>query len=82
MARAAHIDVEKVAKEQQIKIQREMEEILAAVKAIHGAGHATDQLTLEELTLEELTLMLTTGGKYSKVTGPGIHGCTYLFLQI
>uniref|UniRef100_A0A3Q0QPI1 Immunoglobulin like and fibronectin type III domain containing 1, tandem duplicate 3 n=1 Tax=Amphilophus citrinellus TaxID=61819 RepID=A0A3Q0QPI1_AMPCI len=71
VARGAQTDVEKVAKEQQIKIQGEMEKIVAAVKAKHGAGHITDELILEEMTLEELTLMLATGGKHSKVTGPG-----------
>lgn len=68
MARGAPTDIEKVAQEQQLKIQGE---ILAAVNAKYGAGHITDKLSLEELTLEELTLILSTGGKHSKVTGQG-----------
>ncbi|XP_063321071.1 immunoglobulin-like and fibronectin type III domain-containing protein 1 [Pelmatolapia mariae] len=69
VARGARTDFEKVAQEQQLKIQGEMEKLLAAVNAKYGAGHITDKLSLEELALEELTLILSTGGKHSKVTG-------------
>lgn len=71
MARGARTDIEKVAQEQQLKIQGEMEKLLAEVNAKYGAVHITDKLSLEELALEELTLILSTGGKYSKVTGQG-----------
>lgn len=71
MARGARTDIEKVAQEQQLKIQGEMEKLLAEVHAKYGAVHITDKLSLEELALEELTLILSTGGKYSKVTGQG-----------
>uniref|UniRef100_A0A668UG99 Immunoglobulin like and fibronectin type III domain containing 1, tandem duplicate 3 n=1 Tax=Oreochromis aureus TaxID=47969 RepID=A0A668UG99_OREAU len=73
VARGARTDIEKVAKEQQLKIQGEMEKLLAAVNAKYGAGHITDKLSLEELALEELTLILSTGGKQSKVTEPGVQ---------
>uniref|UniRef100_A0A3Q4H3K1 Immunoglobulin-like and fibronectin type III domain-containing protein 1-like n=1 Tax=Neolamprologus brichardi TaxID=32507 RepID=A0A3Q4H3K1_NEOBR len=75
VARGAPTDIEKVAQEQQLKIQGEMEKLLAAVNAKYGAGHITDKLSLEELTLEELTLILSTGGKHSQVTGqdPGVQ---------
>lgn len=66
MARGAWTDIEKVAQEQQLKIQGEMEKLLAEVNAKYGAVHITDKLSLEELTL-----ILSTGGKYSKVTGQG-----------
>lgn len=66
MARGARTDIEKVAQEQQLKIQGEMEKLLAEVNAKYGAVHITDKLSLEELTL-----ILSTGGKYSKVTGQG-----------
>nr|XP_024662255.1 immunoglobulin-like and fibronectin type III domain-containing protein 1 [Maylandia zebra] len=69
VARGARTDIEKVAQEQQLKIQGEMEKLLAEVNAKYGAVHITDKLSLEELALEELTLILSTGGKYSKVTG-------------
>lgn len=71
MARGARTDIEKVAQEQQLKIQGEMEKLLAEVNAKYGAVYITDKLSLEELALEELTLILSTGGKYSKVTGQG-----------
>ncbi|XP_076734233.1 immunoglobulin-like and fibronectin type III domain-containing protein 1 isoform X1 [Maylandia zebra] len=71
VARGARTDIEKVAQEQQLKIQGEMEKLLAEVNAKYGAVHITDKLSLEELALEELTLILSTGGKYSKVTGQG-----------
>uniref|UniRef100_A0A3Q4H176 Immunoglobulin-like and fibronectin type III domain-containing protein 1-like n=1 Tax=Neolamprologus brichardi TaxID=32507 RepID=A0A3Q4H176_NEOBR len=73
VARGAPTDIEKVAQEQQLKIQGEMEKLLAAVNAKYGAGHITDKLSLEELTLEELTLILSTGGKHSQVTGQGVQ---------
>uniref|UniRef100_A0A3P9DLL3 Immunoglobulin-like and fibronectin type III domain-containing protein 1 n=1 Tax=Maylandia zebra TaxID=106582 RepID=A0A3P9DLL3_9CICH len=75
VARGARTDIEKVAQEQQLKIQGEMEKLLAEVNAKYGAVHITDKLSLEELALEELTLILSTGGKYSKVTGqdPGVQ---------
>lgn len=66
MARGARTDIEKVAQEQQLKIQGEMEKLLAEVNAKYGAVHITDKLSLEELAL-----ILSTGGKYSKVTGQG-----------
>ncbi|KAL3974731.1 centrosomal protein [Sarotherodon galilaeus] len=69
VARGARTDIEKVAKEQQLKIQGEMEKLLAAVNAKYGAGHITDKLSLEELALEELTLILSTGGKQN----PGVQ---------
>uniref|UniRef100_A0A3Q2WHX4 Immunoglobulin-like and fibronectin type III domain-containing protein 1 n=1 Tax=Haplochromis burtoni TaxID=8153 RepID=A0A3Q2WHX4_HAPBU len=73
VARGARTDIEKVAQEQQLKIQGEMEKLLAEVNAKYGAVHITDKLSLEELALEELTLILSTGGKYSKVTGQGVQ---------
>lgn len=46
LAGGARIDLEKVAKEQQIKHRQEMEKILAAVKTKHGAGQLRGGKTL------------------------------------
>ncbi|XP_040908463.1 immunoglobulin-like and fibronectin type III domain-containing protein 1 [Toxotes jaculatrix] len=56
LAGGAWTELEKVAKEQQIKNREEMEKILAAVKAKHEAG----QLKGEET--------LTTGGRHGEIT--------------
>lgn len=54
------IDLEKVAREQQIKNQEEMEKILAAVKAKHETGQLKEEKTL------------TTGGRDGKIAAvPG-----------
>lgn len=62
LAGGAQMDLEKVAREQQIKNREEMEKILAAVKAKHGEGQLKDGKTLT-----------TSGrdGEISEVTGPG-----------
>ncbi|KAA8590791.1 hypothetical protein FQN60_001734 [Etheostoma spectabile] len=64
LAGGAQIDLEKVAREQQIKNREEMEKILAAVKAKHGEGQ-----------LKEGKSLTTSGrdgdGVISTVTGPG-----------
>ncbi|XP_031172738.1 immunoglobulin-like and fibronectin type III domain-containing protein 1 [Sander lucioperca] len=64
LAGGPQIDLEKVAKEQQIKNREEMEKILAAVKAKHGEGQ-----------LKEGKSLTTSGrdgdGVISAVTGPG-----------
>ncbi|XP_037539779.1 immunoglobulin-like and fibronectin type III domain-containing protein 1 [Nematolebias whitei] len=46
LAGGAQTNLEKVAKEQQIKNQQQMENILNAVKAKHSAGKAKQQVTL------------------------------------
>lgn len=71
MARGARTDIEKVAQEQQLKIQGEMEKLLAEVNAKYGAVHITDKLSLEELALEELTLLYFPPVLKIKVTGQG-----------
>ncbi|XP_026223408.1 immunoglobulin-like and fibronectin type III domain-containing protein 1 [Anabas testudineus] len=61
MAGREQIDLEKVAREQQIKNQKEMEKILAAVKAKHETGQLNEEKTL------------TAGGRDGEktpVTGP------------
>uniref|UniRef100_A0A3Q1CTS2 Immunoglobulin like and fibronectin type III domain containing 1, tandem duplicate 2 n=1 Tax=Amphiprion ocellaris TaxID=80972 RepID=A0A3Q1CTS2_AMPOC len=61
LAGGARIDLEKVAKEQQIKYRQEMEKILASVKAKHDGGQLKEKMTL------------TTGGgdgKNSEITEP------------
>ncbi|XP_070765961.1 immunoglobulin-like and fibronectin type III domain-containing protein 1 [Enoplosus armatus] len=62
LAGGTRTDLEKVAKEQQIKIQEEMEKILATVKAKHEDGQLKEQKTLT-----------TSGrdGEISAVNGPG-----------
>ncbi|XP_078110006.1 immunoglobulin-like and fibronectin type III domain-containing protein 1 [Sander vitreus] len=64
LAGGPQIDLEKVAREQQIKNREEMEKILAAVKAKHG-----------EVQLKEGKSLTTSGrdgdGVISAVTGPG-----------
>lgn len=62
MAGGAQIDLEKVAREQQIKNREEMEKILASVKAKHKEGQLRDKKTL------------TTSGRdddIGAITGPG-----------
>lgn len=56
MAGGEQIDLEKVAREQQIKYQEEMEKILAAVKAKHEPGQLKEQK------------ILTTGRKEGEIT--------------
>ena len=65
LAGGAQIDLEKVAREQQIKNREEMEKILAAVKAKHGEGQLKDGTTLT-----------TSGrdGELSEVTEPDKNG--------
>ncbi|XP_034733166.1 immunoglobulin-like and fibronectin type III domain-containing protein 1 [Etheostoma cragini] len=64
LAGGAQIDLEKVAREQQIKNREEMEKILAAVKAKHGEGQ-----------LKEAKSLTTSGrdgdGVITTVPGPG-----------
>lgn len=64
MARGAKIDLEKVAKEQQIKNQQEMEKILAAIKSKIGAER-----------LREEGSFITNGrdGKRNGVSGRGAN---------
>ncbi|XP_075946349.1 immunoglobulin-like and fibronectin type III domain-containing protein 1 [Anarhichas minor] len=57
LASGALIDLEKVAKEQQIKNREEMEKILAAVKAKHREGHVEEGKSIN--------------GRDGAVTGPG-----------
>uniref|UniRef100_A0A3Q1G3J2 Immunoglobulin like and fibronectin type III domain containing 1, tandem duplicate 2 n=1 Tax=Acanthochromis polyacanthus TaxID=80966 RepID=A0A3Q1G3J2_9TELE len=61
LAGGARIDLEKVAKEQQIKYRQEMEKILASVKAKHDGGQPKEKMAL------------TTGrgdGKKSEISEP------------
>ncbi|XP_049436939.1 immunoglobulin-like and fibronectin type III domain-containing protein 1 [Epinephelus fuscoguttatus] len=62
LAGGARIDLEKVAREQQIKNREEIEKILAAVKVKHGEGQLKERKTL-----------ITNGrdGEISAATGPG-----------
>ncbi|KAL7398350.1 hypothetical protein ABVT39_008335 [Epinephelus coioides] len=62
LAGGAQIDLEKVAREQQIKNREEIEKILAAVKVKHGEGQLKERKTL-----------ITNGrdGEISAATGPG-----------
>ncbi|XP_038577763.1 immunoglobulin-like and fibronectin type III domain-containing protein 1 [Micropterus salmoides] len=62
LAGGARIDLEKVAKEQQIKVREEMEKILAAVKAKHEEGQLQEEKTLASCGKD---------GEMGGVTGPG-----------
>lgn len=62
MAGGARTDLEKVAKEQQIRNREEMEKILAAVKAKHQEGQLKGEKTLAHCGKD---------GIISAVTGPG-----------
>lgn len=50
LAGGAQVDLERVAKEQQIKNQQEIEKILKAVKAKHSAGKTKDKLSIHNGT--------------------------------
>ncbi|XP_008277242.1 immunoglobulin-like and fibronectin type III domain-containing protein 1 [Stegastes partitus] len=56
LAGGSRIDLDKVAKEQQIKYRQEMEKILASVKAKHEGGQPKEKMTI------------TTGGGDSKIS--------------
>nr|XP_020466302.1 immunoglobulin-like and fibronectin type III domain-containing protein 1 [Monopterus albus] len=62
VAAGVRADLEKVAKEQQLKNQKEMEKILAAVKARHEAGQLEGERTLTSSKRD---------GETTAVTGPG-----------
>ncbi|XP_070824971.1 immunoglobulin-like and fibronectin type III domain-containing protein 1 [Chaetodon trifascialis] len=62
LAGGARIDLEKVAREQQIKSREEMEKILASVKAKHKEGQLRDKKTLTTSRRD---------GDINAITGPG-----------
>ncbi|XP_067449723.1 immunoglobulin-like and fibronectin type III domain-containing protein 1 [Thunnus thynnus] len=61
----AGTDLEKVAKQQQIKNREEMEKILAAIKAKHGAEQLTEEKPLTTCGRDSEIIAVTAAGKNS-----------------